>query len=57
MAKCRNCGSHVTERYIRVQCADEDEDPPACPQCPYKRMEGGRAINTRSYAGAGEVSQ
>lgn len=33
MAKCENCGSHVTEQYVRVFVPD-DGQPECCPSCP-----------------------
>lgn len=31
--ECKNCGSHVTERYAAVNSREGEEDPPFCPNC------------------------
>jgi hypothetical protein len=33
MPECQNCGSHVTERYVRVFTPGEYDAPRVCPSC------------------------
>lgn len=33
MPECKNCGSFVTEDYVRVFTPDHLEDPRVCPSC------------------------
>jgi hypothetical protein len=33
MPECGNCGSHVTERYVKVFVPDGISKPRACPEC------------------------
>jgi hypothetical protein len=33
MPECRNCGSHVTERYVRVFTPDGVDAARVCPNC------------------------
>jgi NAD-dependent SIR2 family protein deacetylase len=33
MAECQNCGSHVTEVYVRVFTPDAIDNPRVCPNC------------------------
>ncbi|WP_434802045.1 DUF7563 family protein [Halobacterium salinarum] len=33
MPKCQNCGSHVTDVYVRVFTPDDVTSPRACPSC------------------------
>ena len=33
MAKCHNCGSFVTEDYVRVFAPDGMNNPRVCPNC------------------------
>jgi len=41
MPQCQNCGSHVTEQYIRVFSKNGADHVDACPDCPdLKRANG-----------------
>jgi NAD-dependent SIR2 family protein deacetylase len=33
MPECQNCGSFVTEAYVRVFAPEERENPRVCPNC------------------------
>jgi len=33
MPECQNCGSHVTDVYVRGFTPDTVEDPRVCPNC------------------------
>ncbi|MGB9958827.1 DUF7563 family protein (plasmid) [Haloferax prahovense] len=33
MPECQNCGSHVTEAYVRVFTPDSVDEPQVCPNC------------------------
>ena len=50
MPECRNCGSHVTEDYVRVFSRDPDgETVDVCPECPDKiRGSHGEVRDARS---------
>ncbi|WP_443984560.1 DUF7563 family protein [Halorientalis marina] len=44
MPECDNCGSHVTENYVRVFVPSGVDRPKACPSCPDMKRDGsGRA--------------
>lgn len=49
MPECRNCGSHVTEDYVRVFGEDGAETVDVCPECPDKiRGADGKVRDARS---------
>ena len=33
MPECQNCGSHVTDVYVRVFTPDSIDEPRVCPNC------------------------
>lgn len=41
MPECQNCGSWVTEDYVRVFVPEEVHEPRACPHCPDMIREDG----------------
>lgn len=49
MPECLNCGSHVTDDYVRVFSANGDDSVRTCPDCPDMiRGKGGRPREARS---------
>lgn len=49
MPECRNCGSHVTEDYVRVFGKDGADTVDVCPECPDKiRTSYGKVRDARS---------
>lgn len=51
--RCRNCGSQVTERYVRVSFPDGIYHPPACPFCIDKIVLEGEVRERRSHTSRG----
>lgn len=39
MIECENCGSAVTEQYVRVFTPTDYDQPRACPSCPNLKRE------------------
>jgi hypothetical protein len=48
MAKCRNCGSFVTESYVKVFAPNGMSRPRVCPNCEDKTREKGGVREKRS---------
>lgn len=48
MAECNNCGSFVTEAYVRVFTPDGVEEPRVCPNCEDKIRDGAEVREARS---------
>lgn len=48
MPNCGNCGSFVTQQYIRVFTPLELDQPRVCPNCKDKVREGGEIREARS---------
>jgi len=48
MPECNNCGSFVTERYVRVFTPDRVEQPRVCPNCEDKIRDGADVREARS---------
>jgi NAD-dependent SIR2 family protein deacetylase len=48
MPKCQNCGSSVTEAYVRVFAPDGMENPRVCPFCEDKVRDGADVREARS---------
>ncbi|WP_434084003.1 DUF7563 family protein [Haloglomus salinum] len=45
---CNNCGSHVSQDYVRVFSTDNSVD--VCPHCE-DRLRSGDGVNFREYRG------
>ncbi|MFW5965653.1 MAG: DUF7563 family protein [Halodesulfurarchaeum sp.] len=48
MPECQNCGSFVTEAYVRVFTPDEVSQPRVCPNCEDKIRDGADVREARS---------
>ena len=48
MPHCQNCGSFVTQAYVRVFTPQELEDPRVCPDCEDKLRDGAEVREARS---------
>lgn len=48
MAECLNCGSFVTERYVRVFAPPEFDDVRVCPSCEDVVRDGAEVREARS---------
>lgn len=48
MPECGNCGSFITERYVRVFTPDGIDQPRACPYCPDVVRDGAEVREARS---------
>lgn len=48
MPECRNCGSHITDDYVRVFSADDRPGVRVCPNCPDLIREGSEVREARS---------
>jgi hypothetical protein len=48
MANCRNCGSFVTESYVRVFAPNGMTRPRVCPNCEDKTREKGNVRDKRN---------
>lgn len=48
MPECRNCESHVSERYVRVFTPDEYDAPRVCPNCDDLTRDGNSVRETRT---------
>lgn len=56
MPECQNCGSFVTERYVRVFEPTGISDPRACPHCDDMVRRGASVRENRNTAGTAEGS-
>jgi len=45
---CRNCGSFVTQRYVRVFTPDDLDQPRVCPDCEGKVRDNGKPREARA---------
>jgi len=48
MPKCQNCGSSVTDAYVRVFAPDGMDNPRVCPFCEDKVRDGAEVREARS---------
>jgi NAD-dependent SIR2 family protein deacetylase len=48
MPTCQNCGSFVTEQYVRVFTPEGNEGPRVCPECEDKLRDGAEIREARS---------
>ncbi|SFL54572.1 hypothetical protein SAMN04487950_4156 [Halogranum rubrum] len=48
MPECQNCGSFVTENYVRVFAPNGAEHPRVCPHCEDKLRDGAEIREARS---------
>jgi len=48
MPECQNCGSFVTEAYVRVFAPEGLENPRVCPNCEDKLRDGADVRKARS---------
>ncbi|SEW11748.1 DUF7563 family protein [Halobacterium jilantaiense] len=48
MPECQNCGSFVTEDYVRVFTPNEHSAPRVCPNCEDKIRDGADVREARS---------
>ncbi|MGM0605451.1 MAG: DUF7563 family protein [Halobacteriota archaeon] len=48
MPKCRNCGSFVTDQYVRVFAPPGSNDARVCPSCTDKVRDGATVREARS---------
>lgn len=48
MPECQNCGSFVTEAYVRVFAPDGIDAPRVCPNCQDKIRDGASVREARS---------
>ncbi|MFB6126487.1 MAG: hypothetical protein ABEJ79_04210 [Halolamina sp.] len=48
MPECQNCGSFVTESYVRVFAPEELDGPRVCPSCEDKVRDGADVREARS---------
>jgi hypothetical protein len=48
MPECQNCGSFVTEAYVRVFAPEGLENPRVCPNCEDKLRDGADVREARS---------
>lgn len=55
MPKCQNCGSFVTEQYVRVFAPDGMDNPRACPACPDKVRDGAEVRDAKAVRQARAV--
>ncbi len=53
MPECQNCGSFVTEAYVRVFAPDGVEDPRACLECEDKIRDNGKIREARGPRSGG----
>jgi len=57
MPECQNCGSFVTERYVRVFAPDGMDHPRACPACPDKVRDGADVREAKAVRQARAVKE
>jgi NAD-dependent SIR2 family protein deacetylase len=48
MPTCQNCGSFVTEQYVRVFTPEGNDGPRVCPECEDKLRDGAEIREARS---------
>lgn len=48
MPECKNCGSFVTDEYVRVFAPEGLSDPRVCPSCDDKVRDGADVREARS---------
>ena len=48
MPECGNCGSFVTQRYVRVFTPEETDNPRVCPYCDDLVRDGNTVRQARS---------
>lgn len=48
MPECQNCGSFVTEAYVRVFAPNGMDQPRVCPECEDKLRDGAEVREARS---------
>ena len=48
MPECQNCGSFVTEAYVRVFAPEQFDAPRVCPSCEDKVRDGADVREARS---------
>lgn len=53
MPECQNCGSHVSDQYVRVSVPEHLEAPRTCPHCPDAVSEGKRHLSGPTVAADG----
>lgn len=51
MRECNNCGSSVSERYVRVFAPDETRGPRVCPNCEDLVRDGAEVREARATRG------
>ncbi|EFW91091.1 hypothetical protein ZOD2009_15916 [Haladaptatus paucihalophilus DX253] len=51
MPRCDNCGSFVTQQYVRVFTPDEVEKPRVCPYCEDLVRDGNEIRQARASRG------
>lgn len=51
MPECQNCGSFVTDAYVRVFTPTDVDEPRVCPDCPDKIRDGAGVRTARSPRG------
>ncbi|MFB6146151.1 MAG: hypothetical protein ABEJ08_00505 [Halobacteriaceae archaeon] len=51
MPECQNCGSFVTEQYVRVFAPDGHDQPRVCPHCEDVIRDGAEIREARSTRG------
>ncbi|QLG60453.1 DUF7563 family protein [Halorarum salinum] len=51
MRECNNCGSLVSERYVRVFAPDEARGPRVCPNCEDLVRDGAEVREARATRG------
>jgi hypothetical protein len=54
MPTCQNCGSFVTERYVRVFTPEQISEPRVCPHCPDMIRDGADVRQARSSRQTGD---
>lgn len=55
MPKCKNCKSHVTEKYVNVFCPPELDRPRVCPRCENMTRDGSQIREKYSYADVDDI--
>lgn len=48
MPECQNCGSFVTQNYVRVFAPQDNDDPRVCPHCEDMMRDGSEVREARS---------
>jgi DNA-directed RNA polymerase subunit RPC12/RpoP len=48
MPTCNNCGSHVSDQYLKVFEPESVDDPKACPRCEDKIRSGAEVRDIRA---------